>query len=75
MTIGLNGSVVDPLFSPSPPSYGVLVFPIHSLVAQSGLEFPVDEMFDCKLPRSLVLKNRRSWWAAVVYSGLRSFED
>ena len=41
---------------------GVLVFPIHSLVAQSGLEFPVDEMFDCELQRRPVLKDRRSWW-------------
>ena len=55
MAIGLKGSVVDPLLSPSPPcSLDVLVFPIHSLVAQSGLEFPVDEMFDCELPRRLV---------------------
>ena len=44
MAIGLN-----PLLSPSPPLLvGVLVFPIHSLVAQSGLEFPVDEMFDLR---------------------------
>ena len=32
--------VADPLPSPSPPcSLDVLVFPIHSLVAQRGLEF------------------------------------
>jgi hypothetical protein len=29
----------------------LVVFPIHSLVAQSGLEFPVDEMFDALCDR------------------------
>jgi hypothetical protein len=55
MAIVLKGSVVDPLLFPfSTLLVGVLVFPIHSLVAQSGLEFPVDEMFDCELPRRLI---------------------
>jgi hypothetical protein len=40
---------IAPLLSSSPPcSLDVLVFPIHSLVAQSGLEFPVEEMFDLR---------------------------
>jgi hypothetical protein len=38
---------------------GVLVFTIHSLVAQSGLELLVEEIFDCELPRRLALKDRR----------------
>ena len=42
MAIDLKGTVVcsvDPLLPPSPTLVGLLVFPIHSLVAQSGLEF------------------------------------
>jgi hypothetical protein len=54
MAIGLKGSVVDPLLFPSPLLVSVLMFPIHSLVAQSGLEFPVEETFDCELPRRLI---------------------
>jgi len=55
MAIGLKGLVGDPPTLPFPTLFvGVLVFPIHSLVAQSGLEFPVDEMFDCELPRRLI---------------------
>jgi hypothetical protein len=72
MAIGLKGSVVDPLLSPFPPCSLVCWC---SLSTRLLLEFLVDEMFDCELPRRLVLKDRRSWWAAVVYSGLWSFED
>jgi|HubBroStandDraft_6_1064221.scaffolds.fasta_scaffold251747_3 hypothetical protein len=44
MAIGLKSLVGDPPTLPFPTLFvGVLVFPIHSLVAQSGLEFPVDE--------------------------------
>jgi hypothetical protein len=63
----LKGSVVDPQLSPFPPCSLVCWC---SLSTRLLLEFPVDEMFDCELPRRLVLKDRRSWWAAVVYSGL-----
>ena len=40
MAIGLKGLVGDPPTLPFPTLFvGVLVFPIHSLVAQRGLEF------------------------------------
>jgi hypothetical protein len=59
----------SPLFHPARWCVGV-PYPLACC-----LSFLVDEMFDCELPRRLVLKDRRSWWAAVVYSGLWSFED
>jgi hypothetical protein len=43
MAIGLN-----PLLSPSPTVLVGVLFPIHSLVALSGLEFPADEIFDLR---------------------------
>jgi hypothetical protein len=77
MAIGLKGSAVcsvDPL--PFPTLVGLLVFPIHSLVAQSDLEFLVDEMFDCELPRRLVLQDRRVvvglQWFIQVYGRSRT---
>jgi len=52
------------------------VFPAHSLVAQSGLEFLVDEMVDGELPRRLVLKDRRVvvglQWFIQVYGRSRT---
>ena len=44
MAIDLKRLVGDPPSLPFPTLFvGVLVFPIHSLVARSGLELPVDE--------------------------------
>jgi hypothetical protein len=66
--IGLKGSVVDPLLSPPPTSYGVLVFPIPSLVAQSGLKLQGDEMFEFELPRCLVLEGARTHQRLLICS-------
>jgi hypothetical protein len=68
----------DPLLSPSPPCSLVCWCSLSTRLLPSerhSLEFPVDEMFDLRTVPRLVLKDRRSWWVAVVYSGLRSFED
>jgi len=57
------------------PARRLMVFPIHWLVAQSGLEFPVDECLTCEQPAVWFSRTVGRDGAAVIYSVLRSFED
>jgi hypothetical protein len=79
MAIGLKGSAVcsvDPLLSPSLPSLGSWCS-LSTRCCPDGLEFLVDETFDCELRTAAPSGSQGPQGrgeAAVVYSGLRSLE-